>query len=561
MIDTAASIPSGSTITTDICIVGSGAAGISMALDLTGKGHRILLLEAGTTFEDPQCQSLYEGEVANERLHSPTDKYRQRCFGGSTRIWGGRCVPFDPIDFERRDYIPYSGWPISHGDLAPYLPAANHYLEAGKFEYDADHAFAPPAAPMFLGFSSRVLRTNGLERFSCPTDAAQRYRARLTVADDVRVLLEANCVGLRLGHDGQRVESADVATLAGSHFKVKARAFVLAAGGLESARLLLASNDVQTQGIGNTYDVVGRYYMCHIAGNIGTLTVHGPTDSVRHGYELSPDGVYCRRRLQLAEEVQRDLRVSNMVARLHFPKIIDPAHRNGVLSGLYLARHFISYEYATRLRDGDNKGLGLELRHVWNVISNPLDAFGFASHWLVKHTFAERKFPSIILRNRTNRFSLEVHSEQIPNPNSRVTLLNQRDALGVPRIKVDWRYVPEDIVMIEKTLDAFAREFKRSGIARFDFNRTTLEQDLLRFGAYGGHHVGTTRMGSDPRSSVVDANCKVHGVGNLFIASSSVFPTSSQANPTLAIVALALRLSEHLHHCLTRERQPDEFLA
>jgi len=250
--------------------------------------------------------------------------------------------------------------------------------------------------------------------------------------------------------------------------------------------------------------------------------------------------------LHLSEPAQRQLQVGNMVARLHFPKIIDPAHHNGVLSGLYLARHFISYEYGKRLRDGNHKGLMLELKHIWNVITNPWDAIGFASHWLRKRTLAERKFPSIILNNRSNRFSLEVHAEQIPRADSRVTLGEQRDALGMPRIHVDWRHSPEDITTVERTLRAIDQELQRAGTGRFEFDEATLAEDLLRFGAYGGHHVGTARMGADPKTSVVDANCAVHGVGNLYVASSAAFPTSGQANPTLTLVALALRVAQHL---------------
>lgn len=558
MIRSAKDISHGQTLLADVCIIGAGAAGISMALELSGCGLNVLLMEGGKPVEDPATQSLYAGQVADERMHSPPDKYRQRRFGGSTTIWGGRCMPFDPIDFEARAWVPHSGWPITQDALAPFFPKANEYLEAGRYEYDADHAFVPPAPPMFKGFVSEKVRTNGLERFSCPTDLGQRYKARLAAADDVTLVLEANCTGLRLDATEQHVETADFAVLGGARFKVRASAFVLAVGGLEVARLLLVSNDVHKEGIGNSHDVVGRYYMCHIAGNVGTLTVNGPTEGVRHGYEVSPDGVYCRRRLQLSEDEQRRLQVGNMVARLHFPKIIDPSHRNGVLSGLYLARHFISYEYGKRLRDGDAGGLGLELRHLWNVATHPWDALSFVTHWLRKRTLAARKFPSIILKNKTNKFSLEVHAEQIPRADSRVSLVEEVDVLGVPRIKVDWRYSPEDIVTVERTLSAINDELQRTGVGRFDFDRERLEEDLLRFGAYGGHHVGTARMGTDRRTSVVNADCAVHDVPNLFIASSAVFPTSSQANPTLTIVAMALRLARHLQVTLASTKRATE---
>jgi choline dehydrogenase-like flavoprotein len=152
----------------------------------------------------------------------------------------------------------------------------------------------------------------------------------------------------------------------------------------------------------------------------------------------------------------------------------------------------------------------------------------------------------VILRNRTNRFSLEIHGEQMPRRASRVTLTDRHDALCMPRLRIDWRYGPEDILSVRRTLDLIARELDRTGTGHLDYDRDTLEEDLLRFGAYGGHHIGTARMGADPRTSVVDADCRVHSVQDLFVAGSAVFPTSSQANPTLTLIALSLRLGSHL---------------
>ena len=546
MIVDANTLDNGSCLWADVCIVGGGAAGISLALSLSGQGLKIVLLESGGTSEHAPTQQLYAGEVADERLHSPPDKYRQRRMGGSTTIWGGRCVPFDPIDFETRSHVPHSGWPIAFNDLLPFYPEANALAEAGRFSYDADEALGPGAAPLFPHFDSAAVRTDSLERFSCPTDFGKRYAKRLRLAPDIKVLLGANCTGVRLEAGGRAVDELDVATLAGKRFRVAARAAVLATGGLETARLLLASRDVAPAGIGNEHDVVGRYYMCHVAGNVGTLTVRGAPRDVRHGYELTPEGVYCRRRLSLTPEQQRQHGLANIVARLHFPRITDPSHRNGVLSGLFLARKLISYEYGKRLNDGTTTTPGLYARHLFNVMSDSIDTCAFLAHWVTRRTLAQRKFPSVILRNRGNRFSLEMHGEQIPRRDSRVTLTERTDALGMPQLRVDWRYSPEDIESVARTLDVMAQEFERSGAGQLAYDRGTLEEDLMRFGAYGGHHIGTARMGSDVRTSVVNADCQVHSVRNLFVAGSAVFPTSSQANPTLTLIALSLRLGKHL---------------
>lgn len=547
----AGSIAHGACLWADVCVVGAGAAGISLALSLSGQGLRVVLLESGRLRGHAPTQALYAGEVANERLHSPADKYRQRRMGGSTAIWGGRCVPFDPIDFESRPQVPGSGWPLSYEDLLPFYPQANALSEAGRFSYDAEDALGPGAAPMIRGFDSSLVHTNSLERFSCPTDFGRRYARRLQLARDVQVILGANCTAVRLAPGGQTVDELEVKTLAGARFRVAVRCAVLALGGLETARLLLASRDVARAGIGNEHDVVGRYYMCHLAGNVGSLTFNGATTDVRHGYEITPEGIYCRRRLSIAAGEQRRRGLANAVARLHFPRISDPRHGNGVLSGLFLARGLISYEYGTRLRDGATATPSLYARHLWNVITDPVDTTAFLGHWLVRRTLVHRKFPSVILRNRTNRFSLEVHGEQIPNPDSRVSLASRTDALGMPQLRIDWRYSRDDIESIRRSLDLMAGEFERSGVGRLEFSQEMLEQDLLRFGAYGGHHIGTTRMGTDVRKSVVDPDCRVHSVDNLYVAGSAVFPTSSQANPTLTLIALSLRLGQHLRERLT----------
>ena len=554
MIEDADTLSAHTRLDSDVCVVGAGPAGIALALALGEQGISVLLLEAGREAPDTAAQALYEGELANLD-HSPPQRYRLRGLGGSSVLWGGRCMPLDPIDFESRDWVPHSGWPLAHDDLLPYYRAAQGLVEAGRYAYDADEAL-PHALPLIRGWSSDIISTGSLERFSCPTNFGRRYARRLRLSPSIRVLRGAVCTGIRLEgpHPSpgalRAVRHLDVATRAGRHLQVRARAVVLAAGGLETARLLLCSDDVLPCGVGNTQDVVGRYYMCHIAGNLGTLTLRGPVSDVRHGYEVSPEGVYCRRRLSVRAPYQRRAGLLNAVARLHFPRIADPAHHSGVLSGLFLGRRLISYEYARRLHDGSALTASQIARHLLNVATDAPDTLAFLAHWLSRRTLAQRKFPSVILRNRTNRFSLEVQGEQQPHPESRIKLADAVDKLGMRRLCIDWRYRPEDIHSIGRTLDILAAEFARSGAGHLQIEHAHLQDDLLRYGAYGGHHIGTTRMGRDPRTSVVDPNARVHDVANLYIAGSAVFPTSSQANPTLTLLALSLRLADHLARTL-----------
>ena len=380
MIDDANTVDDGAEIETEICIVGAGAAGIAIALQFLGASTSVLILEAGGQTADPVGQALYQGEVADAKLHAPAHTYRERRYGGTTTLWGGRCIPFDPIDFEARAYMPGSGWPFGLETLLPYYPLANAICEAGRYAYQAPDAFPGRGMrPIISGFPEGDFTTDGLERFSLPTDFGQRYRGKLEAAPNVRVLLNANCTEVLTDELGGAVTGVAVRTLAGKRMTVRARLVVLAVGGIETPRLLLNSRAKHAAGIGNRGDLVGRNYMCHIAGTLGTLRVNGGRERTWHGYEISDEGVYCRRRFCLSPARQREMGVGNFVARLHHPRIPDPAHLTGSLSAIYLARALIPYEYRTRLAEGMPATFGGWLRHVRNVALDPFATAGFPS--------------------------------------------------------------------------------------------------------------------------------------------------------------------------------------
>ncbi len=530
----------------DICIVGAGAAGIAVALQFLEGRQDVLLMEAGGEDDEPETQALYGGEVADERLHAPPVNYRRRAFGGSTAIWGGRCMPFDPIDFAQRPWMPGPGWPIGIEEVMPFYPAANAICEAGDFAYTAQEAFPGGMRPLLKGFAGRHFSDDTLERFSCPTDFGRRYRARIAQSRRLRLVLHANVTELRTGVNGSFVDSLAVQTLTGRAFSVRARQVVLAMGGLEVPRLLLASRDRHARGIGNAHDQVGRNYMCHIAGSLGEVHAVGNAKDHWHSYQIADDGVYCRRRFALRAQAQAQLGVGNFVTRLHHPRIPDPAHRTGSLSALMLAKPLISYEYSKRLHGEGALALSAWVGHVRNVVLDPVDTAGFLLHFLARRTLAARKFPTVIVRPKSGVYTLDFHSEQEANPESRVSLVAARDALGMQRIRVDWRYTGGDIRTVRVAAEALAEDMAESGCARLRFDPESVEECALQDGAYGGHHIGTARMARSASQGVVDAECRVHGMRNLFVAGSAVFPTSGQANPTLTIVALALRLAEKL---------------
>jgi len=519
---------------TEICIVGGGAIGLSLAARLAETGVEVLLVEAGGPEPSVQSQAFYAGQVVDPAVHWPLDTYRVRALGGTTGLWGGRVVPYDPIDFEERAWVPYSGWPISFAEVAAYYPAAVAACEAGSYD------FTPPG-PLVPNLDGDLLHTT-LERFSRPTQFWRLNGERLRKSRTVRVAVDAAVTAIRLNHDRTRVTGLEVTMPDGRRLPIEASSYVLAMGGLETTRLLLNTPDLPG---GEADGWLGRGYMCHLAATLGEVHFTGPSRAIAFDYFRDAAGVYMRRRLALTAEAQRQNQVMNLAARLHIRDHLDPAHGDPVLSLMYLAAFVIKYEYSRAAREAD-RSAKTYARHLLNLLAHPVQLFRFLSTWGVKRYFGSRKIPSIVLFSKHNRYPLEFSGEQAPNRDSRVRLCDERDAFGVRRLEIDWRITALDVETVTRSYQVIGRELERTGTGRLDFDPETTESAILQAGAYGGHHSGTTRMAADPRHGVVDGNCRVHGLANLFVASTSVLPTSSQANPTLTGIALGLRLGDHL---------------
>ena len=270
ILDARKDLGNGAKIECDVCIVGSGPAGITLALELAQDGLQVVVLEAGGEKWSRDSQDFYQGEVTGPYLNS-LDEYRHRRFGGTSRVWGGRCFTFDNIDFEKRDYVPDSGWPITRADLLPFYERAHAWCHVGSMNYDASDALPDQVPEMIQGTSDSEILTSVLERWSLPTDFAREYAGRLRRSANLRVFLNATCTAIELDNDRETISSLEVRTAEAKTCSVKARAFVLAVGGIEVPRLLLSSNHQLPAGIGNHHDLVGRYYMTHPSGNISTV--------------------------------------------------------------------------------------------------------------------------------------------------------------------------------------------------------------------------------------------------------------------------------------------------
>lgn len=536
----------------DVAVVGGGASGLVIAHALSRAGLEVAVLEAGGLKKTRASQEHYRGELVDPHTHPRLDSYRVRAVGGSSRIWGGRVIPFDPIDFEQRSWVPGSGWPLGFETLRSYYEQAVPESEAGTYAYEPAEALPGEATELVQGLDGPHVTTT-IERFSKPTNFWRRHGDALTRSSNACVFLNAAVTAIRLAPDGNAVKSIDVCAPDGSRHVLKARSYVLALGGLETTRLLLSSNDIRPGGIGNDHDQLGRNYLSHLCTTCGIVTFAGRQDDVAYDYQRDADGIYVRRRLWINDVAQREFGLLNTTFRTHLPDPGDPSHGDAILSSMFLVKDLVLYEYGRKFSER-RVGLGDRARHLGNILRQPLRTVQFGANWLRVRNFAERKMPSVVLGSSLNRYVLEFHAEQAPNPDSRLTLSRERDRLGMPQLKVDWRTTALDHESLKGCYRVLADALARTGTGRLDYDEGELVSRAGKNGIVGGHHIGTTRMSSDPRHGVVDPNCRVHGVGNLYVASASVFPTSSQANPTLTIVALGLRLAEHLTRELRHPR-------
>jgi choline dehydrogenase-like flavoprotein len=419
--------------------------------------------------------------------------------------------------------------------------------------YDASTALPDQVPEMIPGVPDGEVVMSALERWSLPTNFARDYSDQLRQNTNLRVFINAACTDIDLDIDLETVSSLKVRTGRANTFTAKAKIFVLAAGGLEVPRLLLASNHQLPSGIGNHHDLVGRYFMEHCNGNISTAVLTVDSKNMTHGYYKDRDNVYVRRRLNISEDAQRKYSIPNFGAGLGFPPPVDPDHGNAILSAIFFAKHI--RRIGRRIPPSFNKpaskkideGLKLWLKHFRNVLLGAPELSLFLPRFAYLHFLKKRRIPGIVLPTRNANFAIWYQTEQTPNRDSRVALSDELDQFGMRRIVMDFHCNDIDVTGIVKAHQLIDHHFRRNKIGYVDFHRDDVEADVReQFKPAGGHIMGTTRMANDPKHGVVDSNCRVFGTRNLFVSSSSVFPTSSHANPTLTIVAMTVRLADHI---------------
>lgn len=530
MLQDLADLPNQSRIETDVCIVGAGAAGISLARSLLSSTLNVCLLESGGFDHEAAVTDLGSGENRGQTYYDLVDS-RLRFFGGTTNIWGGRCVPLDAEDFRKKSWVPHSGWPIDIQDLEDGYRYAHEQLELGD-PISGDTAWArlrvsppeflePAFASSFWYFDEQTERFNA----SRCTD--------LFASSNVRVLTHASVTHLQAAENASGLTHLKIRDLHGNSAEVTARAYVLAAGAIENARLLLASRDIESQGIGNRHDQVGRYFMEHPHGRLGRV------DSDQ---AFTLWSTFKKRFPKGSVPLMPVLRPSAALQE-----------RAGILNTALTFKQQRNPEAGLTL----NKRAYMTLKH--QLSPNRVNRTLWHGYNRTRRFFQRHRTPLVRLANRTGSRHVYamIRAEQAPNPDSRVLLSESRDAFGLPRADLDWRTTQQD----KHTLDVLARELdlalQQTG-GRFEPEEWIsdgsvdwpVDPTVGNHPIGGYHHMGTTRMADGPTTGVVDKNCQVFGYSNLFITGSSLFSTAGWANPTLTIIALAHRLAAHLREDL-----------
>ena len=536
MLTDARTLAGGTTRSADICIVGAGVAGVTLAMQLIRGPAQVLLLEGGgLTFTNslhslPTMLSRHlrgeQGLAGGRNIgqgYYPLRFTRGRALGGSSRAWashGLQAAPLDAVDFIERPGLHDHGWPFGQDALAAFGERAQRACNLGPFEYGVG-AWEARGLGRRLPLAEDVVCST---MFQFGLDSAfNRYETALAEAENLQLLLHATVTRIAVDHHG-RVDHVQCATLDGNRFTVKADTFILAAGAIENARLLLVSNDVQRAGIGNDHDLVGRYFQEHLDVEVGMFIPAPDLDldglrlytSQRVGPHLNALAM-----LRLNDEVLKREGLLNSVVRLR------PTYRSTLNPAFHSVR---------TLRRSIHYGVPTAGLATYAIRA----ARGVGS--LVQHRVSRSPVP--------DAFGLDIMAEQMPNPESRVRLDGRRDRLGLPATVLDWRLVHHDWQSIRRTVEILADCVRDAGVG--EIVSIVGGRGPAIYGNW--HHLGTTRMHVDPTRGVVDESCRVHGVSNLYISGGSVLPTSGYANPTLTITALALRLADHLQNTVLSDR-------
>ena len=510
----ARTLENGTIIEGDICIVGAGAAGITIANEFLNSNYKVILLEGGGFDYDDRIQELYNGKTTGQPYY-PMKSSELHFFGGTTAHWGGFCSLFDPIAFEKRDWVEYSGWPLTQEELLPYYKRASVNLDLNNFEFDLSYWLGQDPSLVPLPLDQNVV-WNKVWRFSPPTRFGKKYQEQIINSKNVHLYTYANLVDITGNDNLTVIRDVTVKNYAGKTHKAVAKYFVIACAGIQNARILLAANKQSSKGLGNDHDLVGRFFMEHLEIKSADLWLEQPSELKL--YKYAPPKIQGE--IAIQPKVQEELQILNGIVSF---TPLDIAKRTP---------SFIETWTSSDPRENQERVNQATYKAGGNRVQRFLDSFK-----------SEKS------KNFHQSFQMTLRLEQVPNPLSRVTIYNSVDELGMPRASLNWAFTPLELKSIKKIYEIIGQQAGAAGIGRVKLADDLVERkgnSVPATTSGGWHHMGTTRMSLDPKSGVVDQHCKIHGINNIFMAGSSCFPTGAGVNPTFTIVALSIRLADHL---------------
>lgn len=538
----------------DICVIGAGPVGIASALRLANLGLTVALMDSGLKKFDAAVQGFSDAEIVNTQSHAQMKDSVRRILGGTSHLWGGRCVPLDPLDFVPRSHVPLSGWPLAHHELDAYYQEASIFLGAGPAHYStiSCESLATAAQPLSAQFkdTAEVISTR-LERWSGEPNAWATHAAAVLSHPNITLLSGWTCTGFQQSGEHGHVLNASFAASASpdTHRTILARHFVIACGGVESTRLILHTMQTKPGLRLEGARHVGKYYMGHPSGKIADIQLYGDPQATLYGFERDGES-YVRRRLTFTDQHATAQNLINIAFWLDNPPPADPVHGSGVLSAAYLAMTtpvLWKFLAPAAIRD---RLVGSDpiqrMPHLLNCLRSPLFTASFCINFVHERYIKRPRLPGFFTYCTSNLYTLHYHAEQRPREESCITLSDEVDATGMRRAKIALRWGDadlQDVVRAHQELDQLLKKHQ-IGELRWRYSSDALCDAVKEQAIDGFHQIGTLRMAQSPADGVTDMHGRFFGVSNLFAATSAIFPTSGQANPTLTAVALALRQAD-----------------
>lgn len=535
----------------DLCIIGSGPAGVILALEYAKRNpsKKVILVEYGTRSETARNSLDDSIKIHNPVNHHDPYECTNKGFGGTSRTWGGRCVMYDEIDFMDRPVLNGTcTWDLDlFNVIKKYIGTSAYYFECGDPIFDLSEMPKFGDLPFVENFVEGTVTTTSIERWSMPTRFNKRYLKELISHKNIILLEGYEARDFVLDPMNEKVVSLLIRSISDRSTKtLLAAKYVIAAGAQESTRILLRNLNLFHR-IGGAPYALGKFYQGHVSGKIASVKFSGDPKRTNYSFLRDEKGVYLRRRFQFSKEFLLGSNLLNAAIWLDNPLYHDPKHRNGTMSLIYLAmifpplRKLLAPPAIARSVTGERKS-GI-IPHLWNVIMDFPSSFSTPAIMFIKRYLKRRKLPGIFLYSPSNYYALHYHAEQIPCAANRMELGPDGETLSI-----NYTLSEGDIHSVIRLHEAMDEWLQRNNCGKLDYwyESDQLPEIIRKNSKDGIHQCGTTRIADLPEKGVVDRDLKLFGPDNVYVCSSSVFPTSGQANPTFLLGAFAVRLADHL---------------